>query len=763
MGMGWLFGRRNAMRVPVLVSLAILIAAVAARYPDPEELRRLRDSTFDIFQRLKPREYAADLPVRIVDIDEKSLAELGQWPWPRTLIAKLLDKLAEKGAAVVAFDILFSEPDRTSLGRIAAELPDGAGKQELAKIAATMPDNDRVLAESIAKVPVVLGYGFDYKAGSKPPRKFHGNAINAGEGHQQQNVFAYLKAVIEQQPASVKSLEVLEAAAKGNGSINPDITGGIVRRVPMVFQVANAAQPDDLFMALSIETVRVVQEAKAYVVRMSGAQKASSFGGGWTGVDSIKVGELEVKTDYRGLMNLYDSGHREERYVAVADVLKDKVPAEKLEAHIVFIGTSASGLQDIRATPLVGAVPGVEVHAQLVEQMLTKTYLERPDYSAGLEIIYLIVVGLLFIVLLPRLSAGRMAIVAVVLIAAGVAVPWYMFSQHLLLFDPVYPPVVLAAIYSSGSALAFMRTEQERSEIRGAFGLYLSPDVVEQVARNPELLQLGGQLREITVMFTDVRGFTTISEQFDPQGLTKFMNGFLSPMTDVILSKRGTVDKYMGDAIMAFWNAPLDIERHAASACDAALEMQRRLRELNITWKQEAEAENRKYIPVNFGIGLNTGHASVGNFGSAQRFTYSALSDAVNLASRLEGQCKTYAVGIILGNKTQIQVPELATVELDLITVKGKTEPERMFCLVGDAEVAKSDPFARLQEAHAAFLGPYRAGDFAAAKAAVAAAEAAATAIGWTQGYYAMMAERIDELIADPPENWNGVYVAKEK
>jgi adenylate cyclase len=235
----------------------------------------------------------------------------------------------------------------------------------------------------------------------------------------------------------------------------------------------------------------------------------------------------------------------------------------------------------------------------------------------------------------------------------------------------------------SGTALAFMRTERERSAIRGAFGLYLSPDQVERIARHPELLQLGGEMREITVMFTDVRGFTRISEQFDPHGLTRFMNRFLTPMTDLIRNHRGTIDKYMGDAIMAFWNAPLDVDRHAALACDTALAMQARLVELNEEWKAEAEAEGRGHIPVNIGIGLNTGQASVGNFGSMQRFTYSCLGDDVNLASRLEGQCKTYSVGIIIGDKTRLQVPDYAALEIDLVMVKGKTEPERVHALVG--------------------------------------------------------------------------------
>jgi adenylate cyclase len=430
---------------------------------------------------------------------------------------------------------------------------------------------------------------------------------------------------------------------------------------------------------------------------------------------------------------------------------------------VIFVGTSAIGLKDLRNTPVQDGVPGVEVHAQLAEQMLEQRFLARPDYADGAEFMYLAAMGLLMVVLLPRLSAGRMALVATILIGAGLIVPWLAYSRYQLLFDPIYPPVTLAAIYVSGTALAFMRTERERAEIRGAFGLYLSPDLVEQLARNPSLLQLGGEQREITVMFTDVRGFTTISEQFDPQGLTRFMNRFLTPMTDLILGLKGTIDKYMGDAIMAFWNAPLPVERHAARACDAALAMQSRLAVLNEEWKAEAEAEGRRHIPVNIGVGLNTGPASVGNFGSTQRFTYSCLGDDVNLASRLEGQCKTYGVGIIIGRKTREAVEDYATLEIDLITVKGKTEPERVYVLLGDASVTKTPVHAALVERQDGFLRLYRSGAFVEALAMIETCQAAADAAGWRQSYYQMMRGRLDELIDDSPVDWKGVYVAKDK
>jgi adenylate cyclase len=748
MRMTWLFGRSN-VRAPWIVAMLVLINALLLRALDPTELNRLRDFAFDSFQRLKPRTYHAATPVRIVDIDEAALAEFGQWPWPRTIVARLVDKLTEKGAAVIAFDVVFAEPDRSSISRMVRDLVAYTDPETVQKLAAAIQDNDQVLADAMAHSRVVLGFGFDMKGGARPPKRYHGVAF-AGDDPSQ---------FLPIQQGTVKTIPLLEAAAKGNGSVNTDLESAVIRRVPMLFRLTGQ---EGVFPALSIEALRVAQGASSYLIKSSGASSEMSFGEK-TGIVAIKTGEIEARTDARGRLALYDTGHREERFISARAVLKDEIPAEKLEGQIVFVGTSAIGLKDMRNTPVEDGIPGVEVHAQLAEQMIEHEFLARPDFAGGAEFLYLAAIGLLFVVLLPRLTAGRMTIVAAIFIGIGLIVPWIAFSEYDLLFDPIYPPVTLAAIYVSGAAVAFMRTERERAQIRGAFGLYLSPDVVEQLARHPELLQLGGELREITVMFTDVRGFTRISEQFDPHGLTRFMNRFLTPMTDLILGHRGTIDKYMGDAIMAFWNAPLTIEGHAAQACDTAIAMQARLRVLNEEWQTEAETEGRRHIPVNIGVGLNTGQASVGNFGSAQRFTYSCLGDDVNLASRLEGQCKTYGVGIIIGDKTRAQVIDYATLELDLVMVKGKTEPERVHALVGDAALAQTPAYHALVQQQAAFLAQYRIGGFVEALELIDACQAAAAAVGWRQGYYEMMRVRVDGLIDDSPPDWTGVYVAQEK
>jgi len=748
MRMSWLFGRATARRAPIIIALLVLANALFLRAADPSELARLRDFAFDSFQRMKPRQYLPETPVRIVDIDEAALEAYGQWPWPRNVVAQLVEKLTKNGAVVIAFDVIFAESDRSSMTRMATTLGGFADAESTRRLSSGQ-DNDATFAAAISRSQVVAGFGFDPKGSQVPPRRFFGVAF-AGDNPSQ---------FLPIQTGTVKSLASLVSAAKGNGSVNTDHESVVIRRVPMMFRLKGQ---EGLFPALSMEAIRVAQGASTYLVKSSGASSELAFGQK-TGIVAIKTGDIEVPTDASGRVALFDTGHREERFLSARAVLKDEVQPTELEGRIVFIGTSAIGLKDVRNTPIQDAVPGVEVHAQLVEQMIEQKFLARPDYAEGAEFLYLAAIGLLFVWLLPRLTAAWMAGVTVAFVGVGILVPWIAYSQYQLLFDPIYPPVTLVAIYTSGSVLAFMGAERDRREIRGAFGHYLSPDVVEQLAQNPDLLQLGGELREITVMFTDVRGFTTISEQFDPPGLTRFMNRFLTPMTDLILGSKGTIDKYMGDAIMAFWNAPLAVEGHAARACTTALAMQERLRVLNEEWKAEAEREGRRHIAVAIGIGLNTGRASVGNFGSTQRFTYSCLGDEVNLASRLEGQCKTYVVNVIVGSNTAEQVADFAVLELDMVMVKGKTEPERAYALLGAADSAKSPQYRALVDQQALFLAAYRGGAFTEAREMIDACQAAAEASGWQQGYYAMMRARIDDLIDNPPADWTGVYVAKEK
>ena len=732
-------------RLPTLVPLLLLVAALAVNAANPPFMRQLTSFTFDSLQRLKPRTYDPQIPVRVVDIDDASLEKLGQFPWPRTTMAEIFVRLTNAGAAAIVFDGVLAEPDRTSPAAVAREIPTIAADPELKAKLSGLPDNDAVLAEVLAQTSVVLGYSpTDVARGREPVRK--AGIAFAGDDP---------RLFLRPWPGAITNLEILEKATAGVGSITTEFgSDNTIRGVPLFFRIG-----DKIYPSLVAEAIRVAQGATTYVIKSSNASQETGYGE-QTGIVSVKIGQFEPLTDGLGQIQLYDTGPRDERFISVAEVMSEGFDEKKVEGMILFVGSSAPGLKDLRVTPLDPVAPGVVVHAQLAEQIIGNTYLQRPDLIAGAEFLYLLLIGLLMVFLLPRLGAALSGMVALLLIAAALSLSWVAFSQFGWLVDAVSPSSVLLLLFLSGTVFSYIRSESERRQVRDAFSLYLAPELVREVAADPSRLRLGGEAREVTVMFTDIRRFTTISESLKPDELARFLNGFLTPMTDIILGRRGTIDKYMGDAIMAFWNAPLDDPEHAANACRAALDMREQLGVLNSLWRLE-RGEDSPLIEI--GIGLNTGPASVGNFGSDRRFAYSVIGDAVNLSSRLEGQTKAYGADTLISEEVHRQAPDFAVVELDLLRVKGKREPARIYALMGDPDRRQDAGFAALADAQARFLTAYRAGNFGEARTLLGEAEQAAEAFGWTQHYFEVMRVRLDRLISEPPESWDGVYEATEK
>lgn len=410
------------------------------------------------------------------------------------------------------------------------------------------------------------------------------------------------------------------------------------------------------------------------------------------------------------------------------------------------------------------------MHANLIENVLNGTQLTRPAVADGYEVLAAIAIGLLMIIITPLLGARISMYFFIAGTAGMIWFSWNAFSTRLELWDPGFPIMVATVFYGLLTYFAFIREEAQRKQVRSAFGQYLSPDLVKKLADDPDQLALGGEMREMTFMFCDVRGFTSISELFDAQGLTRLINKFLTPMTNLILSHNGTIDKYMGDCIMAFWNAPLVDEDHSRDSCQTALLMITALEVLNEELRLEAEEEEREHRPIKIGIGLNTGEACVGNMGSEQRFDYSVLGDSVNLASRLEGQSKAYGVTIVLGEHTVQLAPDYATLELDLIKVKGKTEAVRIFTLMGDPDLARAPEFVDLKNIHNQILEIYRTQKWDYCKGMIQdAKDKIATMAGKglvheLPRFYALLEERIGEYLIDPPpQDWDGVFTATSK
>jgi adenylate cyclase len=411
-------------------------------------------------------------------------------------------------------------------------------------------------------------------------------------------------------------------------------------------------------------------------------------------------------------------------------------------------------------------VPGIDIHAQVIETLLTGRFLERPDYALALEELVLLAFGIMLAFVLPRVSATASAAIGFLTIGAVLMGGWAAFRYGNLLLDPSYPVLFLGCLTAIITFYTYHGAEAQRSQIRHAFGQYLAPALVEQLAQAPERLVLGGEEREMTMLLSDVRGFTAICESYknNPQAVTALINRLLTPLTNVIVGHEGTIDKYMGDAVMAFWNAPLNVPDHELKGCAAALDMMDCLAVLNQERQAEANAAGQPFLPFRIGIGINTGRCLVGNLGSDLRFNYSVLGDPVNVASRLEGQTKVYGVPIIIGSKTGEKAKEkFAILEIDLVTVKGKTEPETVYTLLGREEVASDIRFQELRKLWSTMIYCYRSRDWEGALEAIELCRSAEHNFGLGM-LFDLYWTRIQAFQASaPPADWTGVFVAETK
>jgi adenylate cyclase len=723
-----------------LLCLALLIGFAALRAADPAPVEEIRVRTFDAFQRIEPRKKTIR-PVTIVDIDDKSLEKLGQWPWPRTRIADLVTELTRLGAVVIAFDAVFSEPDRLNPA-FAADTFRHLDEETRVKLRA-LPSNDQIFADAIKASRVVLGESGLPEEIAALDKTLPVTGIAMLGEEPQRFMFDF--------PGLLRNVPVLEHAAAGRGlfTIRPE-RDGIIRRVPMIMQAQGQTMP-----SLTFEILRVASGSGTILIK---AEKA--------GIKSIGVKGFEIPTDHNGQLWVHYARNDASIYVPAVNVLEKNVAPDMIAGKLVLIGTSAVGLNDIKTTPVSGAMPGVEIHAQVLESALTGAVISQPIFGIAVEFATALMFGLLVIAFAPQFGPVTLVVLGAAFASMLVGLSVYFYAHDRLLIDFTYPLMSTTAIYLTLIFTSFVREQAQRRQIRSAFGQYLSPALVEQLAQSPEKLVLGGEEREMTIMFSDMRGFTSISETYknDPQGLTALMNRFLTPLTNAILNRKGTIDKYMGDAIMAFWNAPLDDKDHQLNACEAALDMLERVDGLNQAREQEAKEEGRPFIPLNVGVGLNTGTCVVGNMGSDQRFDYSVFGDSVNLASRLEGQSKEYGFPIIVGSKTALAVKDrFAILELDFIMVKGKKEPEVIYAIAGREDTAQSGRFQRLRNLTIEMLACYRNRDWDGALAAIARGRRTDEANSLELLYNLYEARIRGYLENPPPQDWNGAFALLTK
>lgn len=735
------FAHLGPIGFSLLLAAALLVALGGIRAWDPPPVEILRLQSFDLYQRLAPRQ-SGPLLVTIVDIDEDSLSEIGQWPWPRDQLAVLVRRIFEAGAVVVAFDVLFPEPDRMSPPLLADRLSglEPSALQALRR----MPTHEDIFSAAIRNKRVVLARAAVLepmkKARKAPAVRIVKTAFARIGGDPRNFLLSY--------PAMVRNLPELETAAHGLGNItlSPDLDG-VARRVPLVVNVAG-----ELLPSLTMEMLRVATGQSAIAIKTDDA-----------GIRSVIVAGIAIRTDRQGRKWVHFAPSDPRRYVPAAEVLAGRAPPDRFKGKLVLIGTSATGLKDIKITPVSPAMPGVEIHAQLLENLLARTGLTRPNFMLAAELVLLGFICIAIALVVPFVSA-LLALGAAGLVVAGiVGGSWYLYAWQNLLIDASFPLVGFTLVYGLLTYLKYIREETERKQVRDAFSHYVSPALIDQLADHPEQFKLGGETRPMTILFSDIRGFTSLAERYEAEELTVLVNRTLGYMTDVVLHYFGTIDKYIGDCLMAFWNAPVDDPDHARHACAAALEIINHIDDLNAQIREDFRDASSVPPTIVIGLGVNTGVCVVGNMGSEYRFNYSVIGDTVNLSARLEGQTKTYGCPIVIGEDTVEQAADYAFLELDLVRVIGKARATRVFALLGEPAIREQADFIRLEDSQDAMLSAYRSRDWSEALRCLDACRVLGKHYPLGD-FYDLYAARIAEFErTPPPSDWDAVYDADTK
>ncbi len=636
--------KRLKLSLGGLIPLLTVLAGVLLYQLDPLALQVLRNTTFDQYQRWDARPYR-DAPVRVIDIDNESLARLGQWPWPRTRIAELVDRLNQAGASAIVFDVVFAEPDRTSPAAMLDTWKTAA--PGLRRQLAQLPDHDTLLVRALSRGNTVLGHA--PREDDAGPSRFSipYNVVDMGPP-----ALPFLHGF----PSTVTALPAFQEAAAGNGAIAfvPD-SDGVLRRVPLLLRVG-----DQVVATLAGEALRVSQQASDYVVITS--EEAGA------GIEEILIGHHSLSTTAEGEMWVRFTTAGQARYIPAWKVLAGQVEESALKGNIVLIGTSAKGLLDLRFGPL-GSLPGVEVHALALEQILAGTPLIRPNWATGLEVTAIVVGGLL--VGLVALHSGALVSAALVtlLLAGTAAGGWYAYAQHALLLDLSTPGLIFLLAFLLSSLHHHIVSERRQRWIREAFARYVSPNRVAHLVDHPGELELGGQRRECSFIFTDLAGFTSLMEKLDPNQAVALLNVYLDNMIGIAFQHEGTLDRIVGDAVAIMFSAPViqADHRQRALACAAAMH------EFASRYAAEAQARGTPFGATR--IGIHTGEVTVGNFGGTTIFDYRALGDPVNTASRLESVNKQLGTLVCVSQPTLSGCPDVAARPVGKLVLKGKTEP----------------------------------------------------------------------------------------
>jgi len=739
--------KKNAILIGLGLLIVLFFVGSAARFYRLDIVEQLSSILYDYRLRLTmPRKM--DNRIVIVDIDEKSLKEEGRWPWGRDRMALLMDKLFDKyHVAVVGFDVVFAEKDESSGLKVLQGLAENQLKSDksfhetLDKIRPQL-EYDDLFASKIRNRKVVLGYYMTnqhepHASGMLPEPTFPAGAFK-GHAVDFTNWNGY-----------GANLPELQQAAANAGHFNPLVdSDGRVRRIPMLVEYDGA-----YYESLSLAIVRTLLGQ----TKLSPGY-AENKAGGYTDLEWLDLesanSKLKIPVD-RDVSTFvpYRGGQGSFRYISITDVLHDRVDTAQLKNKIVLVGTTAPGLLDMRSTPVSKVYPGVEIHANMISGILDQNLKERPAYMLGAEVVWVLLVGIALSFLLPLLTPAKaiFASAFALIITAGLSLVAWQYGGVLM---PVTNSLVMIALlFALNMSYGYFVESRTKRQITGLFGQYVPSELVEEMAKHPESVSMEGESREMTILFSDVRGFTNIAEGMEPKELSLLMNEFLTPLSRVVYKHRGTIDKYMGDCIMAFWGAPLPDKDHARNAILSGIEMQQALKALQPHFRE------RGWPDIQVGVGINTGRVSVGNMGSEVRVAYTVMGDEVNLASRLEGITKQYGVGIIVGENTRHIVNEFLYRELDHVRVKGKDNPVAIYepvALISEASKALHDEVKLFHEMRRL----YRKQDWEQAELQLMNLQRMTPDLA----LYRLYVERVAYFRKNPPGgDWDGVFMFHAK
>ena len=683
-----------------------------------------------------------DKQVVIVDIDEKSLNELGQWPWNRNIMARISDVLFDYyHIKAIGYDIVFAEEDIDEGAKMLEEMADGVlgdNPEFITEYNRVIPSlrHDQLFAEALKKRKTVMGFVMDTDTikGTLPP------AITRLD-----------KKTLDRLPLAkpegyTANLELLQNSAFSGGFFdNPLLDDdGVFRRVPLL-----QAYDGYLHESLALALTRVALGSPPIEMVVETNEDGRDLFLEW-----VTTGEIAIPVDHHsGVLVPYIGKQKSFEYLPATDVLNKRIAKEKLEGKITLFGASAPGLLDLRTTPLEPTFPGVEVHANIIQGILDGRILHAPGYTQGFEFILIALIGIILTFALPMLSALYSTLVIVLSIIILIASNFYAWTSAQLVLPIAAPVLLVILLFALQMTYGFFVESRGKRQLAHLFGQYVPPELVDEMSAKMDDINLDGEMRDMSVLFSDVRGFTTISESLEPKELTSYINAFLTPITKVIHDNRGTIDKYMGDAVMAFWGAPLEDKQHALHALNAAIAIVERMKSLR------EEFTEKQWPQIYVGVGVNTGIMNVGNKGSEFRVDYTILGDAVNLGSRLEGLTKVYDVDIITSEFTKHEVPEYEYRELDRVRVKGKEKPVTIYEPLGLLENISKEERKLLRQFHIG-IKQYRAQNWDAAEREIFAL----SQLEPQRKIYKIYLDRIMFYRKNPPAaDWDGSFTHTSK